>query len=618
MCRTVWLRVYVLIAAAVMFSVGGCTSPGDYIKNGFKVGPNPCVPAGDTASRWLDDSDVRVRQDCADLNRWWTVFQDPTLDRLISNAASQNLTLREAGFRILEARAQLWIAQGNMFPQSQTAFGSYQRGASSEAANTAPGIANQFFDQWNFGFGLAWELDFWGRFRRAVDAADSSLNASCANYDDVLVTLLGDVASNYVQVRTLQQRIELTRGNVDLQERVVTIANKRFKAGRKNELDAHQARSNSAQTEAQIPQLRIAMRQACNRLCVLLGMPPSDLERELGPGPIPTAPAVVAVGIPAELLRRRPDVRRAQHLAEAQGQHIGMAEAELYPMFFIAGTLGWQAENLPQMFTSSGLNSSVGPAFQWNILNYGRIRNNMRAQDAKFWQLVANYQNTVLRANAEVEDGLVAFLRAQERAKLLDNSVVSNRRAVDMVMKEYQGGATDFNRLTLIQQNLVQQQDMQAQAHGEIAQGLIQVYRALGGGWQYGAVSAEPLPIAPLPTVPIPDDYLPSAPSDKPMPPKPAPAPGAVKAPYQSAPRTAPLDLVKAPLPPAARQQTPAIAKAPLPPAARTPAAEAATAPLPPAPQTPSIDAAIAPFPPSPATAGSTSVFTAGLSRSER
>ena len=317
------------------------------------------------------------------------------------------------------------MARGDIFPQSQTAFGSYTRGAASELANTSPGISTQFFDQWNFGFGLAWELDFWGRFRRAVEAADHSLEASCASYDDVLVTLLGDVASNYVQVRTLQQRIELTRSNVELQEKILDTAERLFKSGRRNELDAHQARSTLAQTQAQIPQLRIALRQACNRLCVLLGMPTCDLEQQLGPGPIPTAPPVVAVGIPAELLRRRPDVRRAEHLAAAQGEQIGIAEAQLYPAFFITGTLGWQAENFPDLFTPGGLNAGVGPAFQWNILNYGRIRNNMRVQDARFSELVTAYQNTVLRANAEAEDGLVAFLRSQERARFLDTSVSS-------------------------------------------------------------------------------------------------------------------------------------------------------------------------------------------------
>jgi NodT family efflux transporter outer membrane factor (OMF) lipoprotein len=486
MDRVTWLRVEALIVAAMFLSVSGCTCPDAYIRNCFKVGPNPCVPAGATAPNWIDEGDVRAREDCAQVEQWWTVFQDPVLDQLIVNAYSQNLSLREAGFRVLEARAQLRITGGNLFPQSQTAFGAYQRGAASLVTNDSSGVDNQFFNDSALGFNLSWELDFWGRFRRAVTAAEHSLQASCANYNQVLVTLLGDVASNYVQVRTLQQRIEYVRLNVELQKSVLDVAEKHLKAGRENAaLECHQARSTLAQTESQIPQLKVAMRQACDRLCILLGRPPIALERELGVSPIPAVPATVAIGIPAELLRRRPDVQRAERLAFAQGERIGIAEAELYPAFAINGTVGVESENVSQLFTSRALTGNVGPVFQWNILNYGRIRNNMRMQDARFQALVAAYQETVLRANAEAEDGLATFLRAQERTVMLDNSVASARQAADLITKQHRGGkAGIFNQMMLIEQNLVQQQDLQAQSHGEIAQGLIQVYRALGGGWQ--------------------------------------------------------------------------------------------------------------------------------------
>ena len=198
------------------------------------------------------------------------------------------------------------------------------------------------------------------------------------------------------------------------------------------------------------------------------------------------------MGIPADLLRRRPDVRRALFQAASQGEQIGIAEADLYPFLGINGTLGYQANNLPQFLASPSLNSSIGPVFQWNILNYGRIDNNVRLQDARFWALATVYQNTVLKAAAEVEDGLVAFLQAQERSKLLDSSVTNAQKAVDIVFKEYRVGKVDFNRVALIEQNLVQQQDLQAQSHGEISQGLIEVYRALGGGWETPAAGGQP------------------------------------------------------------------------------------------------------------------------------
>jgi NodT family efflux transporter outer membrane factor (OMF) lipoprotein len=341
------------------------------------------------------------------------------------------------------------------------------------------------------GFNLSWELDFWGRLRRAIASAENTLEASCDNYEQVRVTLLSDVAANYVQFRTLQQRLDYVHANVELQGKILNVAEQRLKKGSKGPLDCHQARSNLSQTESQIPQLRMAMRQACDRLCVLLGRSTNALETELGAAPIPVASDAVVIGIPAELLSRRPDVRRAMHLAMAQGEQIGIATADLYPMFAINGGIGYQAENLPNLFTSPALTGTVGPVFQWNILNYGRIRNNVKAQEAKFQALVATYQETVLKANAEVEDGLAAFLRAQERAKLLDDSVTNSQQAVDIVTKEYQGGAADFNRVALIEQNLVQQQDLLAQTRGEIAQGLIQIYRALGGAWQVDQTQGE-------------------------------------------------------------------------------------------------------------------------------
>jgi NodT family efflux transporter outer membrane factor (OMF) lipoprotein len=305
------------------------------------------------------------------------------------------------------------------------------------------------------------------------------------------VTLLADVATNYVQARTLQKRIELLRANVTLQQTIVTTARRRFEAGSKNELDVAQAESTLAQTESQIPQSQIALRESCTRLCILMGVPPTDLEKQLGAGPIPVPPPEVVVGIPADLLRRRPDVRRAERLAAAQAERIGIAEADFYPAIGFRGTLGWQANSFPELFSSQAFNSAVGPGFQWDLLNYGRILNNVRLQDANFQALVASYQNTVLQANGEAEDAIVSFLRAQEAARLLDRSVASAQKAESIVARQYKEGEIDFNRLTLIQQNLVQQQDLQTHAHGEIARGLIAVYRALGGGWEVPVSQTE-------------------------------------------------------------------------------------------------------------------------------
>jgi NodT family efflux transporter outer membrane factor (OMF) lipoprotein len=494
------LQALIVVAASVAV-LSGCTSLKDYVHNGFKVGPDYQPLSACVAKHWIDDTDIRNR-DNEDLCRWWTVFNDPTLNRLVACAYRQNLTLREAGFRVLEARAQLAVARGSLFPQQQNAFGSYQREATSRnSGGFSP--SNQFFDQWNGGFNLSWELDFWGRFRRAVAAADYNLNASVASYDDVLVTLLGDTATNYVQVRTVQERIRLLKRNVELQRWVLDLLQKRLAGGfHANRLDVDQAISNLEQTEAAIPELEIAQRQAENRICILLGIPPVDLQNLLGEDRIPASPPEVAIGMPAELLRRRPDIRRAEYLAAQQAEMIGISTAELYPAFSINGTLGYQARNFPDLFASKSLNSSVGPAFQWNILNYGRILNDIRFQDARFQELAVAYQQTVLQAAEEVENGLVVFLKAQRREKHLAASADAATDAVRTILRLYQAGRAeaDFNRYALIEQNRVQQQDLLAQSRGEIAQGLIQIYRAMGGGWEIRFVGGPPIP--PVPAAP--------------------------------------------------------------------------------------------------------------------
>ncbi len=465
-----------LLVIGLLVLSSGCTSLRDYVHNGFKVGPNYCPPDSPVAEHWIESTDLAVAKDPGSLSHWWAAFNDPTLDGLVTQAYRQNLTLKQAGFRILQARAKAGIALGEIFPQTQVARGAYTR-----AGDGALG----FSDTWNFGFSLNWELDFWGRFRRAVTAADANLDASMASYDGVLVTLIADVARSYVQVRTDQERIRLLKSAVKLQQGVLNYIENRYAAGYKQtELDLDQAISNVKQNEASIMLLEIDKRQAEDQLCTLMGMPTEDLSKILGDAPIPTAPPQIAIGIPADLLRRRPDIRRAERLAASQAEQIGIAQAALYPALSINGTLGYAAESFSDLFRSDSFNGTVGPSFNWNVLNYGRIVNNVRYNEAYFQELVAAYQNTVLSANQEVEDGLATFLRSHRRTALLEESVTAARKAVKIVILQYEKGAVDFNRYATIEQNLVTQQDSYAQAKGQIAQGLVSVYRALGGGWE--------------------------------------------------------------------------------------------------------------------------------------
>jgi NodT family efflux transporter outer membrane factor (OMF) lipoprotein len=483
----------------------GCTSPHEYIRNGFKVGPNYQQPPAPVAPTWIDDTDKRIRTEADDLSKWWKVFNDPVLDALICDAYRQNLTLREAGFRVLEARAQLGIAVGNFFPQEQAAGAAFSAHAISlQDANVrfqtplGPVSLQPYFMKWSYPLSLGWEVDFWGRFRRAIEAGAGKLDASVANYDDVLVTLLADVATNYVLMRTFEQQIEYARKNVELQRETLTIVEARFKAKTISALDVRQARSTLAQTEAQIPELEIGKRQAANQLCVLLGLPQEDLRKRLGPAPIPTAPPEVGAGIPADLLARRPDIRRAERQVAAQSAEIGVAEADFYPHISIVGTVGYSAAQFAAVYRPDAFYGNMGPTVQWNILNYGRILNNVRQQRAKFQEAVAFYQNTVLKADQETENGLVTFLRAQDRARFQAVSVDEALEAVKLVLAQYKAGTVDFTRVTQVEQNLVLQQNTLAEARGEIARGLILVYRALGGGWEIRLTGCPATLLAPL------------------------------------------------------------------------------------------------------------------------
>jgi NodT family efflux transporter outer membrane factor (OMF) lipoprotein len=491
----------------------GCTSPAEFVRNGFKVGPNYARPPAQVAPQWIDADDVRVRSDTDDLSQWWKVFNDPVLDDLICHAYRQNLSLREAGFRVLQARAQYGYAIGEIFPQTQNATGNYTRTATSITAITGGSFGSafgtggsippfaQYFGMLNSNFNLAWELDFWGRFRRAIEGTGADLDASVEGYNDVLVTLLGDVATNYVQLRVLQLQIELLHENVRLQRESVRIAQARFDLGGKTELDLAQAKTTLDQTLAQIPQKEITVRQVTNRLCVLLGVPPTELASRLAKRTIPDAPKEVVAGIPADLLRRRPDVRRAERQAAAESARIGVAVAQLYPHISIIGSFGWQAPNLNQLFTPLAFQGSYAPSFQWDLLNYGRLWNNIKYQKFKFQEVVTTYQNKVLSAAEEVENGMVMYLKAQEEVKYLAESVVEAKKALRIGVEEFKAGRVDFNRVAVLEQNLVQQDTVLAQARGDVALGLVQVYRALGGGWQIGCQdcpTSGPFPPAPV------------------------------------------------------------------------------------------------------------------------
>ena len=455
---------------------------------GCAVGPQYAKPDVSFNNVWTEASNPQVSTQTASDTAWWKAFNDPTLEQLIQQAYSQNLTLQVAGLRIMEARAQLGVAVGNKYPQLQQAFASASGISLSEnVANNA----NFVRDFWDFqaGFDVAWEADFWGKFSRGVKAQQAAYLSSVADYQNALVSLSAEVARNYAVVRTFEALIEQARRNVSIQQESVRIADARFRNGATSELDVSQARALFESTRASIPQLEISLVQSQNALSTLLGQPTGSVQTLLKtPQPIPAAPPQVAVSIPAEVLRRRPDIRSAELVAIAQSERIGVAKADLYPRIVFSGTLGLQAttggSQSVNFFDPASLFFAFAPKVYWPFFNYGRIENRVRVEDARFQQVLVTYQNSVLRASQEVEDGIVGFLKALEATTAQLAAVTAARRSVELASIQYLDGAVDFQRVIDAERSQLQEENNLVRLRGSVATNAISLYKALGGGWE--------------------------------------------------------------------------------------------------------------------------------------
>ncbi|TAN65345.1 MAG: efflux transporter outer membrane subunit [Methylobacter sp.] len=451
----------------------------------FKLGPDFNSPELTMPENWQDNGQQTMKR--GDFKQWWKLFKDPILDQLIEMAYQQNLNLQIAAVRILEARAQLGIAKGSLFPQKQ------QLGtdlAYNKLSRHVPNINTYSFDTFDVGFDTLWEVDIWGKYRRGIESADANLDASLLSYDDVLVSLTAEVAATYVQIRTFQQRLTLARKNADIQTRSLKIIEAQLRNGLGTELDVQQAKALLADTQAMVSGLEAGFRQARNALSILLGTPPGNIAGLTGEDkPIPSAAAEIAVGIPADILRRRPDVRREELKAVAQSAMIGVAKADLFPRLSLQGSIGLASSSANgfDAFDVLGMHTlatKLGPTVTWPILHYGRLKNNVRIQDAKFEQLLIGYHESVLRALREVEDAMIGFHKAREQVEQLQQGVDASERAVKLSLLLYRDGLEDYTRVLNSQQSLVQQQDRLTAGQGESARNVIAMYKALGGGWE--------------------------------------------------------------------------------------------------------------------------------------
>jgi len=453
------------------------------------VGPDFKKPQAAVAEKWGAANDARVASQRTADAQWWKSFNDPALDHLIELAYRQNLPLQVAGLRIVEARARLGVVSGRIYPQTQEAFGNASVIGLSDNVSKIGNIPRSYVG-YQVGFDAAWEMDFWGKYRRGIEAETSALIASIANYYAAIVSLTAEVARTYVLIRTTEVQLQQARDNVTLQEQALAIATARFRNGETSELDPTQASTLLDTTRALIPQRETDLQQARNALSTLLAQPAGTIDTVLARGSktIPTAPVKVAVGMPADILRRRPDVRGAEMNAAVQCARIGVSKADLYPSFSLVGTVGLDASTRgtasSNLFRTGSIFYSVGPQVNWAFLNYGRIENAVRVEDARFQQLLVEYRNTVLNAAQEVEDALVGFLDAQQAATFRQSAVTSAQRAVQLAFVAYREGAVDYQRVLDAERSLLENQDTLAQASSSIATYLVALYKALGGGWE--------------------------------------------------------------------------------------------------------------------------------------
>jgi len=448
------------------------------------LGPDFTLPDTPIPSQWRSGQDQFPTADqYGELYSWWQKFNDPVLDTLITMAANQNLSLQAAGLRILEARSRLARVRGDLYPQVQEARGELARSGVAEPA------AERYFTSLSTGFDVAWELDFWGKFRRAIESEDSSLLASLADYDDILVSLTAEVAQTYIDIRTLQERIDLAQKNAELQQQSLRLIEIQLEAGVVTELDLLQAQTLLSTTLATIPSLNSSLGTAQNSLTLLLGMLPGEIEQLVDTSKgIPKVSETIAIGAPAELLRRRPDVKRSEMQAAAQSARVGIAVTELYPSFTLFGSLGYSvsdrgSDNLGELFDSDNFNYTFGPSFTWKLFQYGRLKNDIRTEDALLQQAIVSYQDTVLNAAREVEDALNSLVLARQETEFLQQGVLTSQRSTELSTLQYTEGLIDYQRVLDSIRSLTQRQDQHAQAKGRIATFTIALYKAMGGGW---------------------------------------------------------------------------------------------------------------------------------------
>jgi NodT family efflux transporter outer membrane factor (OMF) lipoprotein len=482
------MRISVAFAAALAGSLlAGCEVGPDYHPPHTRVSShwNPPSPEPTTRSTKLPEEQRSYAiESPARLEQWWTSFNDPELNSLIERGVKANLDVRAAQYRILQARGNRGATVAQLFPQAN-ATGEYNRNHS--AGTRTNHHFDDSFDFWQAGLDATWEMDLFGGIRRSVEASDAQIGFAIEDRRDVLVTLISEIALDYVQLRGYQREIMIARDNLAAQEKTAAVTRRRQLGGLVAALDVAQADSDVATTASALPPLETAAQQTIYALSVLLAEEPDALQAELeSEKPIPATPPEIPIGLPSDLLRRRPDIRRAERNLAAATANIGVTTAQLFPTFSLTGSLGLQNGQFQPLFNASSRYWSIGPSVSWPILDFGRIRSEIDVQNALQMQALVGYQKAVLTALQDVKNALVAYTKEHVHRKALADAVDANQRQVDISSRLYTVGATNFLDVLTAERSLFASQDALVQSETAVSTDLVALYKALGGGWEIG------------------------------------------------------------------------------------------------------------------------------------
>jgi NodT family efflux transporter outer membrane factor (OMF) lipoprotein len=467
-------RQYAVLAA--LLALSACAA----------VGPDYVEPELEVPDAWHLQIVGQLEQGPeATLQAWWTVFDDPVLNQLIDRARNGNLDLQTAASRVRAARTSLAITSGARLPIVD-GTGQASRTKQSDDGWLAQVAPNEGFEAQNlyeFGLDASWEIDLFGRIRRSIESSRAQYESTIETERDVLVTLFAEVALTYIEVREFQSRQDYAKQNIAVQQEALALARERYSTGLSSQLDVVQAQATLGMTEAALPDLKTARNQALYRLAVLLGAEPGSLQNEFATAAIPQPTGRIALGLPVDVVRQRPDVRAAERRLAAQSAQIGVATAALYPEFTLSGFIGLQTRSVDDLFSNNSEMWGMSLPISWNLFDGGRVRNNIALQQELTEQRLLEYRQSVLKALAEVQSALVAYNNEHDRLAALRRATEATREGVRLALVQYDTGLTDYNNVMTMQRDLFQLQEQLAASEAQLDFELIALYKAVGGGW---------------------------------------------------------------------------------------------------------------------------------------